>query len=369
MAYWLDKLVKKSLWGVQPYVPGKPIEEVQRELGLKQIVKLASNESPYGPSLKVLKAMAAAARNINRYPVSDCYALRQALSRKLRVQSGQLLFGNGSDELIVLTIRAFVRPHEEVIIAQPSFLIYELAARVAGVRVKAVSLKDFFYDLPGMRKAITPKTKIIFIGNPDNPAGTYISQDRLHQFLKAIRPHLIVFLDEAYFEFVDRPDYPHSLKLLKKFPNLIVTRTFSKMYGLAGLRIGYAIAHPKLIDYLNRVREPFNVNALAQAAALACLRDGRYYRDVARRIRKQREFLYACLEGMGVPFHKTVTNFILIQVKRDAGEVTQKLLQRGVIVRDMRQWGLKQYIRVTIGTERENRKFIKELKNILTLGR
>ncbi len=362
----MKKVVKKAILKVKPYVPGKPIEEVKRELGLKKVIKLASNENPYGPSPKVLKAIEKASKGLNRYPDGDCYYLRQELAKRLNVSSDQLTFGNGSDELIVLAVRAFVNEGDEVIIAQPSFLIYDIASQIVGARIKAIPLKNFHYDLEGMKKAVTKKTKIIFFGNPDNPAGTYLTEQDVRIFLEGLRKDILVFIDEAYYEYVTAKDYVNSLKLLNFHKNVIVTRTFSKMYGLAGLRVGYGIANSELTGLLNRIREPFNVNSLAQAGALACLKDGAYYRELARKIEKQRKFLYTSFEKSGVFYRKSCTNFILVDVNQNASNVSKQLMKKGVIVRDMSIWGLNQFIRVSIGTEKENRKFIRLLREIIT---
>ena len=361
----MRNIARKNILCVKPYIPGKPIEEVQRELGLKQVIKLASNENPYGPSPKVHQAILKEAKNLNRYPDGGCFHLRQALARRLKIKPPQLIFGNGSDEIIVMAVRAFVDKDDEVIIARPSFLIYEIAGQVAGAKIKAVPLKNFRYDLAGMKDAVGPKTKIIFIGNPDNPAGTYVSKDEVESFLKQIPRTVLVFFDEAYFEYVSGHDYPDTIELLKQYKNIIVTRTFSKMYALAGLRIGYGIAREETIDVLNRVREPFNVNSLAQTAALACLKDDHYYRGIAAKINQQRNFLYENLDQMDLWYVKTATNFILINVNKKSSQVAQQLLKRGVIVRDMSFWGLEFFIRVTIGTEAENKKLIRVLKEVV----
>jgi len=361
----MKEVVKKTILKVKPYVPGKPIAEVKRELGLKSVIKLASNENPYGPSSKVLKAIEKASKNLNRYPDGDCYYLRQELAKRLDVSSDQLIFGNGSDELIVLAVRAFINEGDEVVIAQPSFLIYDIASQIAGANIKAVLLKNFHYDLEGMKKAVTKKTKIIFLGNPDNPAGTYLTEREVQGFLRGLRKDILVFIDEAYYEYVTAKDYVNSLKLLKFHKNMIVTRTFSKMYGLAGLRIGYGMANAELINLLNRIREPFNVNSLAQAGALACLKDQVYYRNIAQKVEKQRKFLYASFEKLGISYRKSCTNFILVDVNQKASQISKQLMKKGVIVRDMSVWGLNQFIRVSIGTETENKKFIKILKEIL----
>ena len=350
---------------VDPYQPGKPIDDVKRELGLKSVIKLASNESPYGPSPKVCAAIAAAARTVNRYPDSGCYYLRKALARHVGCGEDQLIFGNGSDEVIVAAVRAFVGEGDEIVMARPSFLIYDIATRVVGGTVKAVPLRNFRYDLDGMARAVGPRTKIVFIANPDNPAGTYIPSDDLIRFLKRLSPETVVFLDEAYYEFVKAKDYPDSVSLLAEMPQLIVSRTFSKMYGLAGLRIGYGIARPEMINVLTRVCEPFNVNSLAQAAALACLKDKAYYRRIAGEMEGQRQLLFEALDAIGLDYVRTHTNFVLIRVPGQAGVFCRGLLHKGVIVRDMNAWGIEDYIRVTIGTPAENKRFLKALKLVL----
>ncbi|MBL8013836.1 MAG: histidinol-phosphate transaminase [Candidatus Omnitrophica bacterium] len=356
---------KENILKVKPYIPGKPIEDVKRELGLKTVIKLASNENPYGPSPKVLRAMAAASRTVNRYPDGACFYLRHELARQLGVEEDQLIFGNGSDEIIVLAVRAYVGKGDEVVIAQPSFLIYEIASLLEGAIVRSVPLRDFRYDLPGMKKAVNANTKIIFIGNPDNPAGTYVPRAQLLEFLSDLRRDIIIFIDEAYFEYVHEKDYPNGIDLLRSYPNVIVTRTFSKMYGLAGLRVGYGVADAKIIDHLNRLREPFNVNSIAQAAAIACLKDKGFYRRIAKAVEEERIFLYKSLKSMNVAYEQSFTNFILINVKTDSSIIAQKLMKRGIIIRDMKAWGLNQYIRVTIGSQKENRLLIKMLNEVL----
>ena len=361
----IRQLAKKTIFNIQPYVPGKPVDEVKRELGLTSVIKLASNENPYGPSPKALRAIRTAARDVNRYPDGGCFYLRQALAKRLNISPRQLIFGNGSDEIIVLAVRVFIDPGDEVIIADPSFLIYGIAARIADATVKAIPLKDFCYDLEAMRRSVTGKTRIIFLGNPDNPSGKYLTQKQLESFLNGLREGVFVLLDEAYYEYVRAKDYVDSLGLLKKHKNIIVTRTFSKMYGLAGLRIGYGIAGEEVIDCLNRIREPFNVNSLAQAAALACLADQPYYRSLARKIESQREVLYQGIRKLGLKYVESCTNFVLMDTRQDAARLAQALLGKGVIVRDMSPWGLKRFIRVTIGTEAENKRFLRTLKEIL----
>lgn len=353
------------IYKFKPYVPGKPIDEVRRELGLKSVIKLASNENPYPPSPKVLSAMNLAAREVNRYPDGGCFQLRRTLARRLNIDDDQLIFGNGSDEIIVLAVKAFAAKGDEVIIAKPSFLIYEIASTLSGARLHQIPLKDFRYDLQAMKAKVNARTKIIFIGNPDNPAGTYITQRQSEDFLRGVPKSTLVFFDEAYFEYVQAKDYPDTLSLMKKYPNVMTARTFSKMYGLAGLRLGYGIASREIIDILNRLREPFNVNSMAQAAAVAVLGDEAYYRHIAKEVNEQKQYLYRSLESLGLAFELSFTNFILVHVGGDSSQAAGDLLKKGVIVRDMAVWGLKGYLRVSIGNASENKRFIKSLREIL----
>jgi len=361
----MKRIAREEIFKVNPYVPGKPIEEVQRELGLKEVIKLASNESPLPPSPKAINAIIKAAQELNRYPDGSCYYLRQKLARKLGVKENQLVFANGSDELIVLAIRTFAYPGDEIIVARPTFLIYEIAATIHGAKVVAVPMKNFRYDLKAMKAKITPKTKIIYIANPDNPTGSYVNKKEVGEFLKGLSRDVMVYFDEAYYELVDKKDYPQTLPLLKQRKNLIIARTFSKAYSLAGLRIGYGIATEETIDCLNRVREPFNVNSLAQVAALASLDDSLHLVRLRKILREGKEYLIKNFNQMGIEFVPSATNFILVKLNQDGTVITSRLLRQGVIVRNMIGWGLKNCMRVTIGTMSENKKFINALRRIL----
>jgi len=306
------------------------------------------------------------AESVNRYPDGGCFYLRQELVKELGVKPDQLIFGNGSDELIIMAIRAFIEPGDEVVLSHPSFAVYAIGAQVAGAKLKVVAMKDFRHDLEAMAKAVTPKTKMIFIDNPGNPSGGYVNADALLGFLKKLPKTVMVFLDEAYCDYArGTKDYPNSLPWLPQFENLIIARTFSKMYGLAGLRVGYAVGGTEIIGVLNCVREPFNVNSLAQAAAVAALKDRSYYDRALSLLQEQREFLYKEITALGLSYVPSVTNFILIDTGRNGKEVMQALLRQGVIVRDMGAWGLEQFIRVTIGLETENKALIKALKRQL----
>lgn len=354
---------KRHLLKIKNYQPGKPIEEVKRELGLRQAIKLASNENALPPSGRVLSAIARASRGLNRYPDGGCFYLKRALAAKFRLKPSNFIIGNGSDEVITFAVRAFVNKNDEVIIAKPTFLVYGIVANVEGVRVKYVPLKDYRYDLPAIKKAITKKTKIIFIANPDNPTGTYATRAEVEEFLKGIRKDIIVFFDEAYYEFArGAAGYPETLRYARRKKNIIVTRSFSKVYSLAGLRIGYGIADEKLIEGMNKVREPFNVNSIAQAAAIAALKDGGFIRRSKISINSGKRYLYKELDKLGVEYVPSATNFMLLKIGKAAPKIYKKLLRRGVIVRNMAGWGLHDCLRVTVGTPAENKKFIRELR-------
>jgi histidinol-phosphate aminotransferase len=356
--------VKDELMKVEPYSPGKPIDEVKREMGLKQVVKLASNENPFGPSPLAYEALKSSIAEVNRYPDGGCYYLRKKLSSKLGVNEDELIFGNGSDELIVLSIKALTEKGDEVVIAKPTFLIYNIASTVSGLKIVTVPLKDFKYDLNQMAAKITRKTKIVFIANPDNPTGTYVDVSEVESFLETVPEDVVVFFDEAYFEYAQGGDYPDTLSYQGR-ENIITSRSFSKIYGLAGLRIGYAVSSKLIIDLMNRVREPFNVNSLAQSAALAALDDNEFVKKVKERTEKGKRMLYSELEKIGIEYIPSLTNFILVKIGKKSKVIYDRLLREGVIVRQMSAWGLDDYIRVTIGKEDENLLFISALRKVL----
>ncbi|MDD5634678.1 MAG: histidinol-phosphate transaminase [Candidatus Omnitrophica bacterium] len=351
---------------VKPYKPGKPIAEVERELGLKGVVKLASNENPYGPSEKAVKAIVEAAKDVNRYPDGGCFYLKEALGRKLDVPGGNIVFGNGSDELIVMALSAYVNSGDEVVVADPTFLVYHIASMVKGASVRSVPLKNFKYDIDGMISAVNKNTKIIFIVNPDNPTGSYITSDEFKRLVASIPPSVLIFVDEAYYEFACGDDYPESLDWFKKgLPNIIIARTFSKAYGLAGLRIGYAIAPKEIIQILNKVREPFNVNSVAQAAALAALDDEEYVKRSVDLVKKEKKRFYAFFDSLKVKYLFSKSNFILVNTERDSKKFFEHLLKKGVIVREMSSWGLMGFIRVNVGSEKENDIFFKAFASVI----
>ncbi|MCM8831351.1 MAG: histidinol-phosphate transaminase [Candidatus Omnitrophica bacterium] len=356
-------LFNKELTKIKIYQPGKPIEEVKRSLHLKEVYKLASNEIPFAPTY-IKKSILKELKNINRYPQSDCFYLRKIIAKKFNVLPEQIIFGNGSDEIITLCVRAFIKRGDEVIVAYPTFLIYEIQSRISGAKIVRVPLKNFKYDLTGMLDRITKRTKIIFIANPDNPTGTYLNKEEISNFLQNVNGNILVFFDEAYSEFAPK-DFPNTIKFLQKKSNIIFTKTFSKIYGLAGLRIGYGISSKEIVSVLNKVREPFNVNRFAQVAAIEVLKNQAFFKKVLSYIQKEKNWLYEQLKNLDINFIESATNFILIKIS-NAKNCSNYLLKKGIIVRELSGWGLKDFIRVTVGMHKENQLFIEHLKNYLT---
>ncbi|MFA5007624.1 MAG: histidinol-phosphate transaminase [Candidatus Omnitrophota bacterium] len=357
-------IFKKGLNKITPYQPGKPIEEVKRQLGLKEVYKLASNEIPFTPDY-IKKAVYEEINNINRYPEGSCFYLKKSLASKLKVKESQIVFGNGSDELITLTLRATIEDKDEVIISYPTFLVYEIQATACGAKIIRVPFSNLRYDLPEIAKKVTKKTKVIFIANPDNPTGTYVNQKEVEKFLKSIPKNILVFFDEAYFEFAPS-DFPKTFDFLRKRGNIILSRTFSKVYGLAGLRIGYAVTSEKIANVLNTIREPFNINRFAQVAALAAVKNDKFLKKTRSYILKEKEYLYKELRRLNVSFRESATNFVLVDFKKDTNKLNNYFLKKGIIVRPLSGWGLKNYFRVTAGLRKENVKFIKCLESYLT---
>ncbi|MFQ5835206.1 MAG: histidinol-phosphate transaminase [bacterium] len=350
---------------IKAYQPGKPLEEVKRELGLKNVIKLASNENPLGPSPKAAEAIRGYASKINFYPDGGSYYLKKALGEKLGVKEENIILGNGSDEIVSLVTRIFLQKGDEAIMGDPSFLMYKIDAQLSRAKVASIPLKNFRLDLSEMSKAIGPKTKLIFISNPNNPTGTIITEDEAEHFLRDVPPRILTVFDEAYYEYVEDTNYPQSIDLLDKNSNIIILRTFSKIYGLAGLRVGYGVGSPEIIGLLNKARPPFNVNSLAQVAALASLEDEDQVNRSKSLVREGKEFLYSNLRKLKVFFIPTEANFILIKIGKKAKDVEAQLLKKGIIVRGMRAYNLPHYIRVTIGTKPQNEEFIKNLQTIL----
>jgi histidinol-phosphate aminotransferase len=350
---------------LRPYVPGKPIEEVQREFGLTDVVKLASNENPLGPSPRALAAIRDAADGLALYPDASCFSLTNALSRHLEIPGDHIVLGNGSDEIIHYLGLAFVRPGDEVLTGDPSFVRYEAAAILNEADFVVTPLKDHTFDLDAMAERVGPKTRMVFIANPNNPTGTMVGRAAVERFLDRCPEETIVVMDEAYYEYVEDPDYPHSLDYVREGRNVVVLRTFSKIYALAGLRVGYGVARPEIAYALHQVREPFNVNSLAQAAALASLEDPHQVVRSRRLNSEQRDYLYGEFRRLALPYVETHANFVIVDVGRPSRGVFQALLQRGVIVRSGDMLGLPTHLRATIGLPEDNRRFIRELEAVL----
>jgi histidinol-phosphate aminotransferase len=364
-----ESLANDHILGIAPYEPGKPVEELERELGVADAIKLASNENPLPPSERVQKAIAAALANLNRYPDGSGYYLREALARRHAVSADHIILGNGSNELIELLVRAFLKPGDEAVIPHPSFVVYPMIVQaVGGIRV-VVTLRDQRLDLEAMARALTSMTKMVFIANPNNPTATIVTADEVEHFLARVPERAIVVFDEAYFEFAQGPDFPDTPAYVREGRKVAVLRTFSKAASLAGLRVGYGIADPDCVSLLNRIRAPFNVNSLAQAAALAAIDDDAHVLECRQMIEAGRHYLYDEFASLGVRYTPSRANFILVDVGRNAADIFQRLLKEGVIVRPMTSFGMESALRISIGTPEENRRLTKALRRVLGEGR
>jgi len=360
----MAQLIRKNILNITPYKAGKPIEETKRQFGLREVIKLASNENPIGAAPRAVEAMKRNLRGVNRYPDSQGFYLKKKLAKSLNLEPANIVLGNGSDELIDVIIKTFVEDDENIVTADVTFLEYEIISRVLNRRVIKVPLRYFKYDLESIKEKIDKKTKVVFIANPNNPTGTYVTKYEIEDFIRDFPEDVLLVLDEAYDSFIDVDDFPNTTKYIKN-KSVVVLKTFSKAYGLAGLRIGYAIANSTLASYMERVRQPFNVNSIAQAAAIAAVDDKKFLRRSRKLILEGKDYLYDSLAKLGIAYVPSVANFILIDVERDSMDVFREMLKFGVIVRDMKQYGLKTFIRVTIGTKKENERFIKVLKKVL----
>ncbi len=360
-------LVPPYVASLTPYVPGKPIEEVEREYGVKNVAKLASNENALGPSPKALAAIREAAAGVNLYPDGSAYYLRNALAARLGVDGKEVFVGNGSNELIELLVRTFVLEGEEVLTSAQSFIAYKLAAQAHGrTLVEAPMKARFHYDLDALRKLLSRRTKVIFLANPDNPTGTWFTEAELLPFLDAVPKETLVVLDEAYVEFVDAPGFQDALALRKRYPNLVVLRTFSKIYGLAGMRLGYGLARAEVVEYIDRVRAPFNVNHLAQVAGVAALSDEEHVSRSRALVKQERPFLAAGLAALGATVVPSQGNFVFADFPgRPGKELFEALLREGVVVRPMGGYGFPTAQRVTVGLRAENEKCLAALRKVL----
>ncbi|MEY3629557.1 MAG: hypothetical protein RLY91_1323 [Pseudomonadota bacterium] len=355
---------------IAPYQAGKPIEELAREFGLdaSKIVKLASNENPLGMPESAKQALSAAVANLGRYPDPAGFDLKKAISQRFGVDQAWLTLGNGSNDILELVASALIEPGSAVVYSQFAFVVYRLATQARGAKHIVVPAKDHGHDLPAMLEAITPETKIVYVANPNNPTGTYLSIEAIETFLAGVATRhgtrVTVVLDEAYNEFLEPALRVDGVALVKRYPNLIVSRSFSKAYGLAGLRVGFAMAQPALTDLLNRVRQPFNVNSLAQAAAIAALNDKEFLTKSFAVNRDGKEQLQKAFEKLGLQFVPSYANFVLVKVG-DAARINLELLKRGVIVRPVAGDGLPEWLRVSIGLPHENQTFIDALTAVL----
>jgi histidinol-phosphate aminotransferase len=352
--------VKPWVQKLEPYVPGKPIEELERELGIANAVKLASNENPLGPSPRAIEAIWNVAEGVHRYPDGACFKLRRALSARLDVAPEQLVFGTGSDEILELLAKCFLGPSDEIVYAWPSFAMYPLVAQGMGATSVRIPLDDeFVHDLDAMRSAVTTRTRVVIVCNPNNPTGTSVGAAAFDRFAASLPEGVVLAIDEAYCEYARRPDFPDALAWVRRRPGTCVLRTFSKIYGLAGLRVGYAVADRELAGYLQRARHPFNVNAIGEAAALAALDDHEHVERARRTNAAGFEFLTRELARLGLRSWPTDANFLLAEAPAGSYE---RLLREGVIVRPLAGFGLPNHIRITIGTAEENERLVKALE-------
>jgi len=361
----IKSLARKGILEIDSYIPGKSIEEVQREFGAKRWVKLASNENLLGPSPKAVAAIRKELPYIYLYPEGPCTVLRQTLAKKFLLREGMVVISNGADNLILMIASAFVNEGDEVVMADPTFPVYTNVTQIMGGRPIQVRLKDFAHDLNGMLKKVNRKTKLIFICNPNNPTGTTVSRESFDHFLSKLPKRVIVILDEAYGDFVEDPHYPNGLDYVKGGRPVILLRTFSKVYGLAGLRIGYALGREDLMDCLYQVRDPFPVHRLAQVAAVAALNDEDHAVKSIQLVYEGKRYLYKEMDKMWLTYVPSQANFILIDFEKDSEEVFQALLREGIIIRPGKTWGYPTFARVTIGRMEDNQRFIKALKKIL----
>lgn len=364
--------VSREIQNLIPYTPGKPIEETKRELGLSEVYKLASNENPLGPSPKAVEAIKKALSEVHRYPDPSCYELKKAWERHHQVAPENIVFGNGSNELIDLLIRIFCEPGESILTSEAAFLAYGICARAARVNVRETPLAEGYkFDakaiIEELKSAEKNKVRLLFIANPNNPTGTYLNEAELDSILKVAHENseVLTIIDEAYVEFVRAKDYKQGLDFRQKYPRLCILSTMSKVFGMAGLRLGALVAPADVIDLVNRVRNPFNVNTLAQVAAVASFDDKEYLAQVQKTNWEGLDYFYHELEALGLPFARSEANFIFFDTLRDASEVYTALLRRGVIARPVKNYGFPRHLRLSVGLRKENEVAIKALKQVM----
>ncbi|MBV37028.1 MAG: histidinol-phosphate transaminase [Rickettsiales bacterium] len=358
------QLANSGVQELHPYQPGKPISELERELGITNIVKLASNENPIGISSMAQAAMEKEFSELARYPDANGYYLKAKIAERVGVDINQITLGNGSNDVLELIARVFVSPEHEVIFSQHAFVVYPIVTQAIGAKKVVIPAKDWGHDLEATAAAITPNTRMIFIANPNNPTGTWVKSAELKAFMDKVPEDVLVILDEAYYEYVEDKDYPQTIPWIKEYPNLIVTRTFSKAYGLAGVRAGYAVANEEITGLINRPRQPFNMNSLALAAAEAVLDDHAYLQKALDVNKAGMEQLEAVFKELNYDYIPSVTNFITVDMGKPAGPIYQHMLEQGVIVRPVANYEMPNHLRVSIGLEEENAKFIRVLREM-----
>jgi histidinol-phosphate aminotransferase len=360
----IQHLIPPWLASLVPYQPGKPIEEVEREFGIRDSIKLASNENPLGPSPRAVAAMRTALQDAHRYPDGGGFYLKQKLSAKLGVAPDQIALGNGSNEILELVARTFLRPGEDAVMSEQAFVVYASVVQAAAGIPRAVPLRDFTHDLDAIAAAVRKSTRLVFLGNPNNPTGTIYPREAFERFLARMPREVVVVADDAYAEYVVDPEYPRTLEYLSPDRLLVTLRTFSKIYGLAGLRIGYGVGPPEVIAALERIRQPFNVNGLAQVGALAALDDYEHVERSRRTNREGMQFLEGAFARLGLSWVPSQANFVLVRVG-DGAAVYDGLLRQGVIVRPVAGYGFPQHVRATVGTAEENQRFVAALERVL----
>jgi histidinol-phosphate aminotransferase len=367
--HFLD-LAAPGVQALQPYLPGKPVAELEREYGISNAIKLASNENPFGPGPLALAAAREVLQDLSRYPEGSAWLLAEKLAGKHQLARDCITLGNGSNDVLDIIARVFLTPAHEAVFSQYAFAVYPIAVQAVGAKARIAPAHDGSrgpacgHDLDAMSSLVGPDTRLVFIANPNNPTGTWLESDALEDFIANLPAHVMIVVDEAYFEYVDKASYPDTSAWLDRFPNLIVTRTFSKAYGLAGLRIGYALSHPDVAGLLNRVRQPFNVNAVAQAAALAALDDVEHLQQSIRRNREGMEQLVSGFHALGLAYIESAGNFVAVNTGRGL-ERYEALLQKGVIVRPVANYGMPDHLRVTVGRAEENARLLAALEQVL----
>ncbi|ATW27490.1 histidinol-phosphate transaminase [Candidatus Formimonas warabiya] len=357
-------LARRGIDGLAAYVPGKPVEEAIREYGLKEMIRLASNENPLGTSPKALEAMKQALDDAYLYPEGSSTELRRKVAATFGIEADMVIFGNGADNILLMIAQAFIDEDDEVIVGDPTFSVYETVTRIMGGRVVKVPLRDFTYDLSAIVRKITPQTKLIFVCNPNNPTGSLVTEKEVAQFMDQVPAHCVVVFDEAYAEFVQERNYPQTIRYIHHQKNVLMVRTLSKIFGLAGVRIGYALGPQKLINVLCKVAEPFPVNRVAQAGGLAALDDGEFVKRVLEVNEEGKHYLYEQFSQLGMSYVPSHTNFVFVHLGMDGKLAFQKLWEKGIVIRPGDIWNLPEFSRITIGTAEQNEKLVKALAMI-----